>query len=138
VVVEVWRVSSVDLCIYVAVLVEDESGFEMDVALQQDPEHPTKIADEEEEGKEEVGVAIAACSVKSEREPVMADSTTVQSESPLVTSTHQQQDLAEPGPSGLSATTTSSHISSTSDVVCLDDDEEDDDVIIVLSDSDPA
>jgi hypothetical protein len=91
VVVEVWRVSSVDLCIYVAVLVEDESGFEMDVALQQDPEHPTKIADEEEEGKEEVGVAIAACSVKSEREPVMADSTTVQSESPLVTSTHQQQ-----------------------------------------------
>ena len=73
---------------YVAVLVEDESGFEMDVALQQDPEHPTKIADEEEEGKEEVGVAIAA---KSEWEPVMADSTTVQSESPLVTSTHQQQ-----------------------------------------------
>ena len=64
----------------------------MDVALQQNPEHPTKIEEEEEEErKEEMGVTIAVCSVKSEREPVMADSTTVQSESPLVTSTHHQQ-----------------------------------------------
>ena len=70
-----------------AQLGEDESGSEMDMALQnQDPLHSTKT-DEKEGEKEGEEVEFEVC---SEQDPVMADSTTTcRSESPTSTQLKQ-------------------------------------------------
>lgn len=78
--------------VYVVLLAEEEN--EMHTDLHQQSPIPTQLEEEregdeeEEEEEEEVEIDVE---VKSEQEPMAADSTTIHTSSPEVTSTHQRE-----------------------------------------------
>ena len=75
--------------VYVVLLAEEES--EMHTDLHQQSPIPTQLEEEREGEEEEEGEVAIDVEGKLEQEPMAADSTTIRSSSPEVTSTHQRQ-----------------------------------------------